>query len=142
MHFFLGKKRTSKTTKHETVPWLRTRTRIVHKFAVRLTHVNHCTRSNVEEVLLTHLSLTQNIDFEQTVLTCRASWTAAVQAPTANLIFDTRAPAVKRVTVDGLPAKFALREVHEAFGAPLTALSGTRIPPANVTEKILEYRCR
>ena len=82
--------------------------------------VDHCTRSNVEEVVLTHLSLTLDVDFERKILSGCAAWTAEVLAPTAKLILDTKALAVERVTVDGQPAEFALGEAHEAFGAPLT----------------------
>lgn len=82
--------------------------------------VDHCTRSNVDEVVLTHLSLTLDVDFEHKVLTGCASWTATVLAPTTKLILDTKALAVERVTVDGEPAKFAFGDAHEAFGTALT----------------------
>lgn len=82
--------------------------------------VDHCTRSNVEEVVLTHLSLTLDVDFERKVLAGCAAWTATLLAPTAKLILDTKALAVERVTVDDQPAKFVLGEAHEAFGMALT----------------------
>jgi leukotriene-A4 hydrolase len=90
------------------------------------------TRANYEQIKLSHLSMSWDVDFESKKLKGSITWSVEVLAPTEEMILDAKTLAIERVTVDGKPATFSLGDEHAAFGRPLSVT----LPKAGVGAKL------
>ncbi len=71
------------------------------------------------DVVVTHLDLNLNVDFDKKVLTGSATWDIDNKTNDTTIIFDTKNLAISKVLIDGIETKFSVGVDEPILGQPL-----------------------
>lgn len=81
---------------------------------------DHHSFARPNEARITHLNWDVNIDFESRTISGCATYNIATSSDAQRIVFDTHELTIESVTVDGIPAEYALGESQEHLGQPLS----------------------
>lgn len=89
--------------------------------------------SKPNDVVVTHLDLNLNVDFDKKVLTGLATWDIENKTAATTIIFDTKDIAVSKLLIDGTATNFLIGDEKPYLGKPLSIV----IKPT--TQKVAIY---